>query len=247
MQVILLERIEKLGQMGDEVKVKDGFARNYLLPRRKALRATDANRAQFETKRVDLEAHNLKARDEAQSVADKMDGLSCTLIRQASEGGQLYGSVTSRDIAEAITESGFSVDRAQIVLDRVIKNLGIHDIRTQLHPEVPVTVKINVARSAEEADAQKVAAERGEAVASDSAGEAAAGEEAGEELHVEEFFEEEALEEVEAVLHEAEAEEVAEAEAEEVAEAEAGEAAEADAGETAEAATDADAEGEKTA
>jgi len=199
MEVILLERIEKLGQMGDTVKVKDGFARNYLLPRKKALRATDANRAQFETKRIDLEATNLHARDEAQSVADKMDNVSCTLIRQASEGGQLYGSVAARDIAEAVTEAGYGIDRSQVVLDRVIKILGVHAIRIQLHPEVSVSVDVNVARSAEEAETQLADTARGNGAA--AAG--AAPEADAEELHVEEFFEEDALEGAESDITEA--------------------------------------------
>ncbi len=202
MEVILLERIEKLGQMGDTVKVKDGFARNYLLPRKKALRATDANRAQFETKRIDLEATNLHARDEAQSVADKMDDVSCILIRQASEGGQLYGSVASRDIAEAVTEAGYSIDRGQVVLDRVIKVLGVHTIRIQLHPEVSVSVNINVARSAEEAETQLADAAREDGFAGASAAEPEAEADA-EDLHVEEFFEEDALEGAESDITEA--------------------------------------------
>ncbi len=200
MEVILLERIEKLGQMGDTVKVKDGFARNYLLPRKKALRANEANRAQFETKRIDLEATNLHARDEAQSVADKMDDVSCILIRQASEGGQLYGSVASRDIAEAVTKAGYSIDRSQVVLDRVIKVLGVHTIRVQLHPEVSVNVNVNVARSAEEAETQLANAVRDDGSAAASAAKVEAD---AEDLHVEEFFEEDALEGAESDISEA--------------------------------------------
>lgn len=206
MEVILLERIERLGQMGDVVKVKDGFARNFLLPRKKALRANEANLAQFEHRRVDLEAHNLKERDEAQAVADKMDNVSCTLIRQASEGGQLYGSVTARDIAEAVTAAGYTLERGQVMLDRVIKVLGMHAIRAQLHPEVSVAVNINVARSEEDAEAQTAAAERGETVAAEATAAAEAAQAAAEDVHVEEFFEEEALEDAEAELSQADAE-----------------------------------------
>jgi len=209
MEVILLERIEKLGQMGDVVKVKDGFARNFLLPRKKALRANEKNLAQFETRRVDLEATNLTARTEAESVGEKMDGLYCNLTRQASEGGQLYGSVTARDVAEAATEGGFAINRGQVVLDRVIKNLGVHAIRVQLHPEIAVTVNINVARSEEEAEVQKAAAERGDTDAVDAAAVLAAAESDAEadDVHVEEFFEEEALADAEAEIVEAGAEE----------------------------------------
>jgi large subunit ribosomal protein L9 len=223
MQVILLERIEKLGQMGDTVNVKNGFARNYLLPRKKALRATEANRAQFQTRRVDLEAHNLKARDEAQAVADKMDGLSCTLIRQASESGQLYGSVTSRDIAESATAGGFKVERSQVILDRAIKTLGIHAVRTQLHPEVSVTVNVNVARSEEEAEMQK-AAEHGDAPVLGGAPEALSEDAAADDVQVEAFFENEAQADADAQLHEADADED-EAAGDETAEASSDEAA----------------------
>ncbi|MDA0998477.1 MAG: 50S ribosomal protein L9 [Proteobacteria bacterium] len=154
MDVILLERIEKLGQMGDVVTVKPGYARNYLLPRGKALRATDGNRQQFETQRVQLEAENLKRREEAEAVAKKMTGMTVMLIRQAGEAGQLYGSVSARDIAEAVTKAGVSIKRAQVVLDNPIKSIGLHDIRIELHGEVIVTVRANVARSPEEADVQ---------------------------------------------------------------------------------------------
>ena len=154
MRVILLERVEKLGQMGDEVTVKDGFARNFLLPRRKALRATQANKAYFETQRAEIEATNLAQRQEAEKVAEKIAGVSPVLLRQAGEAGQLYGSVTSRDIVTALDEDGFKVERAQVVLDRAIKTLGIHDIVVRLHPEVSEIIKVNVARSREEAEMQ---------------------------------------------------------------------------------------------
>lgn len=154
MEVVLLERVEKLGQMGDVVRVKDGFARNFLLPQGKALRATKANMARFETERAQLETRNLELKKEAEDVAGRMDGESFVLLRSASEAGNLYGSVTGRDIATAATEGGFSVDRRQIVLDKPVKELGLHDIRVVLHPEVSATVKINVARTVEEAEIQ---------------------------------------------------------------------------------------------
>jgi large subunit ribosomal protein L9 len=154
MDVILLERIEKLGQMGDVVRVKPGFARNYLLPKRKALRATKENMARFESQRAQLEAQNLNRRQEAEAVGTKLDGLSVVLLRQASEAGQLYGSVTARDIAEAVTEAGFTIQKSQVVLNQPIKELGLHTIRVVLHPEVSVSVSANVAKSAEEAEAQ---------------------------------------------------------------------------------------------
>lgn len=152
MQVILLERIGRLGQMGDIVKVKDGYARNFLLPKGKALRATKANLEHFETQRAQLEAKNLEQKKEAEAVAKKLDGESFVALRQASEGGQLYGSVSTRDIADIVTEGGFTVDRNQIGLDRPIKTLGQHPIRIILHPEVTVSVAINVARTIEEAE-----------------------------------------------------------------------------------------------
>jgi large subunit ribosomal protein L9 len=161
MDVILLERIEKLGQMGDVVNVRPGFARNYLLPQNKALRATDENRARFESQRAQLEAENLTRRAEAESVSAKIDGLTIPLIRQAGEGGQLYGSVSSRDIAAAVTKAGFTIGRNQIVLDAPIKELGLHPVRINLHPEVSVTVTANVARTEDEAALQL---ERGYAV-----------------------------------------------------------------------------------
>ena len=154
MQVILLQRIGKLGQMGDIVTVKDGYARNLLLPQKKALRATKENLAQFDQQRSQLEAHNLEQKKEAEAVAAKLQGKSFTAIRQAGDTGQLYGSVSTRDIAEIITEGGFTVERRQVVLDRPIKTLGLHQTRVALHPEVVVTVSLNVARSADEAERQ---------------------------------------------------------------------------------------------
>jgi large subunit ribosomal protein L9 len=154
MDVILLERIEKLGQMGDVVAVKPGFARNYLLPRKKALRATEANRAVFDQQRAQLEAENLKHREEAERVARDMDGMTVIIVRQASDSDQLYGSVTPRDIASGITEAGVTADRRQIKLDQPIKTVGMHPVRVDLHPEVSVEVIANVARTQEEAEMQ---------------------------------------------------------------------------------------------
>jgi len=154
-ELILLERVEKLGQMGQLVKVRPGYARNYLLPQKKAMRATKDNLAYFETQRAQLEANNLARKADAEQVAGKLEGLFVVLIRQAGESGQLYGSVSSRDIADAVTASGFTVDRQQIVLDRPIKTLGLHPVRAMLHPEVAVTVTANVAQSAEAAEMQK--------------------------------------------------------------------------------------------
>ena len=154
MDVILLERIERLGQMGDVVTVKPGFARNYLLPRKKALRATEANRAVFDQQRAQLEAENLKHREEAERVAKGMAGLTVVIVRQASDSDQLYGSVTPRDIAAGITDAGVTADRRQIKLDRPIKTVGMHSVRVDLHPEVSVEVIVNVARTEEEADIQ---------------------------------------------------------------------------------------------
>ena len=154
MEVILLERIEKLGQMGDIVTVKPGFARNYLLPRKKALRLTDANRAIFDQQRTQLEAENLKNRAEAERVAKSMDGLVVIIVRQASDSDQLYGSVTTRDIAAGITDAGITAEKRQIKLDRPIKTVGMHPIRVDLHPEVSVEIVANVARSKEEAELQ---------------------------------------------------------------------------------------------
>lgn len=154
MQVILLERIEKLGQMGDVVNVKPGYARNYLLPEKKAMRATAENRSYFEKQRAQLEAVNLERRQEAEAVAAKMAGLSVILIRQAGEAGQLYGSVSARDIADAVQAAGFTISRKQVKLVAPIKSVGVHDVRIDLHAEVAVTVKANVARSSEEAEIQ---------------------------------------------------------------------------------------------
>lgn len=151
MEVILLERVGKLGQMGEVVRVKDGFARNYLLPKGKALRATKENRSRFETMKVELEARNLERRGEAEKVGQKLDGQSFTVLRQAAEGGQLYGSVTPRDIAALVTEKGFAVERNQIALNAPIKTIGIHKVPVALHPELEVTIRIAVARNADEA------------------------------------------------------------------------------------------------
>ncbi len=145
--LILLERVEKLGQMGQIVKVRPGFARNYLLPQKKAMRATKENLAYFDTQKAQLEANNLQRKSEAGEVAEKFEGLSVVVIRQAGESGQLYGSVAARDISEAVTAAGFTVDKRQIVLDRPIKTLGLHPVRVMLHPEVGVTVTANVAQS----------------------------------------------------------------------------------------------------
>lgn len=154
MQVILMQRIENLGQMGDVVRVKPGFARNYLLPQKKAMRATKDNLARFESQRAQLEAENLEQRKEAERVGQDLDGMTVTLIRQAGESGQLYGSVTSRDISEAVTAEGVTIARGQVDLGAVIKVLGIHKVRIRLHPEVVVHVIANVARSDEEARIQ---------------------------------------------------------------------------------------------
>ena len=159
MQVILLERIERLGQMGDIVAVKAGYARNYLLPQGKALRATKANQEHFEAQRTQFETQNLTHRTEAEALAERLDGLAVVLIRQAGENGQLYGSVTARDISDAVTEAGFTLDRRQVAIDRPIKELGLHAIRVTLHPEVQVIVKANVAQSQESAVLQAEAAE----------------------------------------------------------------------------------------
>ena len=188
MEVILLERIAKLGQMGDVVRVKDGFARNYLLPKGKALRASEANRSRFETMKIDLEARNLQQRGEAEKVAVRLNGQSFTVLRQAAEGGQLYGSVSPRDLVGLITEKGFTVERSQIVLNVPIKMIGMYKIPVSLHPDVEVTVTLTVARSADEAERLK----RGEdiTVARDEAAEAAAEAAASAEA----FFEPEAIE-----------------------------------------------------
>ncbi|MDT8856336.1 50S ribosomal protein L9 [Paracoccaceae bacterium Fryx2] len=154
MQVILLQRVAKLGQMGEVVTVKDGYARNFLLPQGKALRANASNIKSFEAKKVQLEVANLETRKEAEVVAEKLDGQTFVVIRSASDSGALYGSVTTRDAAEAATDAGFTVNRGQIVLDRPIKDLGLHTITVVLHPEVTVKVTMNVARSVEEAELQ---------------------------------------------------------------------------------------------
>lgn len=154
MQVILLQRIGRLGQMGDVVNVKDGYARNFLLPQKKALRATEDNKKVFESKRAQLEAQNLEHKKEAEAVSAKLDGQTFVLIRAAGDTGQLYGSVSTRDIADVIKSGGFTVDRNQVVLDKAIKALGVHPVQIQLHPEVIVNVTLNVARSADEAARQ---------------------------------------------------------------------------------------------
>jgi large subunit ribosomal protein L9 len=154
MEVILLERVEKLGAIGDVVKVKDGFARNFLLPRKKALRANEANRKVFEANRAKIEEDNANRRTEAEKASKGVEGKTVQLIRQASNVGHLYGSVSARDIAEALEGVGAKVAKSQVVLDRPIKSIGMHDVKVALHPEVSVTVKVNVARSPEEADLQ---------------------------------------------------------------------------------------------
>jgi large subunit ribosomal protein L9 len=160
MEVILLERVANLGQMGEVVRVKDGFARNFLLPRGKALRATQENRTRFETMKVELEARNLELKGDAQKVADKLNGQSFTVLRQAAEGGQLYGSVSPRDIAALASDRGFALSRSQIALNTPIKMIGLHKVPVTLHPEVEVTINVTVARNADEA--QRIA--RGEDV-----------------------------------------------------------------------------------
>jgi large subunit ribosomal protein L9 len=154
MKVILLERVERLGGLGDVVQVKDGFARNFLLPRNKALRANSNNLKVFEGQRAEIESRNAKAREAASGAGEKLDGSTYVLIRQAGESGQLYGSVSGRDVAEAINAEGGKVDRSMVVLDKPIKTLGVHEIKVKLHAEVTVTVSINIARSADEAERQ---------------------------------------------------------------------------------------------
>ncbi|WP_159590717.1 50S ribosomal protein L9 [Chelativorans xinjiangense] len=185
MEIILLERIPRLGQMGDVVKVKDGFARNFLLPRGKALRANEANRKKFETQRVELEARNLERRQEAEGVAEKLDGQSFVVVRSAAETGQLYGSVSPRDIVEVLDGNGFKIGRNQVDLNQPIKTIGVINVAIALHPEVVVTISLNVARSAEEAERQA----QGETL--DSA-EAIYGEDVNESARPEEFFDPEA-------------------------------------------------------
>ena len=179
MQVILLERVAKLGQMGDVVSVKDGYARNYLLPQGKALRATEENIKVFEEQKAQLEARNLETKKEADALAEKLAGQQFVVIRSASDSGALYGSVTTRDAAEAATESGFSVDRKQVVLIRPIKELGLHQVTVRLHPEVEVEITLNVARSEEEAELQ---------ASGKSIQELAAEEEAAAEFEISELF-----------------------------------------------------------
>jgi large subunit ribosomal protein L9 len=182
--VILLERVEKLGQMGDEVKVKDGFGRNHLLPQKKALRATKANREYFQTQKAQLEAQNLKLKSEAEKIGKKLEGQTFALLRQAGDRGQLYGSVSPRDIADVITAGGFTVSRTQVPLDKAIKTIGLFPLIVVLHPEVRVTVTINVARTEEEAVRQA----KGEDVLADRTAEEEASAQA--KVAAEELFEE---------------------------------------------------------
>ena len=163
-ELILLQRVEKLGQMGDIVKVKPGYARNFLLPQRKALRASKQNREHFEKQRAQLEAQNIKRREEAERLAERVGGLTVVIIRQAGESGGLYGSVSARDIAEGSTGSGLTINRSQVILEHPIKTLGLSQIRVSLHPEVSIPVTVNVARSPEEAERQA----RGERVGADA-------------------------------------------------------------------------------
>jgi large subunit ribosomal protein L9 len=169
-ELILLQRVEKLGQMGDVVKVRPGYARNYLLPQKKALRASKENMARFEQQRAQLEAQNLRRREEAERVAERVIGLSIVIIRQAGESGSLYGSVSARDIAEATTAAGLSITRQQVMLDHPVKTLGLVTVRVALHPEVTIPVVVNVARSEEEAERQA----RGEQIGAEAAEEDAA-------------------------------------------------------------------------
>jgi len=171
MEVILLERVAKLGQMGEVVRVKDGFARNYLLPKGKALRATKENKSRFDTMKVELEARNLEQKSEAEKVAGKLDGQSFTVLRQAAEGGQLYGSVSPRDLAELVSAKGFSLNRSQVALHTPIKAIGMHKVPITLHPEVEVSITVTVARNADEA--QRLARGEDVSVARDEAEEAA--------------------------------------------------------------------------
>ncbi|BBC78887.1 50S ribosomal protein L9 [Acetobacter orientalis] len=158
-EVILLQRVDHLGQMGDVVKVRPGYARNYLLPQGKAIRANEANRSRFDRERAQLEAQNIKRREEAERLSERMDGLAVVLIRQAGDSGSLYGSVSPRDVSQAVTEAGFTISRQQVSLAHPIKSLGLYEVKVALHPEVVVPVIVNVARSAEEAERQA----RGEA------------------------------------------------------------------------------------
>ena len=179
MDIILLERVAKLGQMGEVVKVKEGYARNFLLPQGKALRVNAANIARFEAEKATMEARNLETKKEAQSLADKLNGESFVVIRSASDSGALYGSVTTRDAAEAATAGGFTVDKAQVVLAATIKELGLHEAEVILHPEVSASISLNVARSVEEAELQ---------AAGKSVAELAAEEEAAAEFEIQELF-----------------------------------------------------------
>ncbi|MGP2491861.1 50S ribosomal protein L9 [Mesorhizobium sp. PUT5] len=181
MEVILLERVARLGQMGDTVRVKDGFARNFLLPKGKALRANDANKKKFEGQRAQLEARNLERKSEAQQIADKLDGVSFVVVRSAGETGQLYGSVSTRDIADILSEEGFSVARNQVELNHPIKTIGLINVAIALHPEVEVTVTLNVARSTDEAERQA----RGETL---TTAEAIYGEDINENARPDNFF-----------------------------------------------------------
>lgn len=180
MQLILLERVAKLGQMGDVVDVKPGYARNFLLPQGKALSASPQNIAEFENRKVQLEAQNLETKKEAEALGEKLDGQQFIVIRQASDGGNLYGSVTTRDAADAATAEGFSVDRKQVVITAPIKQLGLHPVTVVLHPEVEVTINLNVARSTEEAELQ---------ASGKSIQELAAEEEAAADFEIAELFE----------------------------------------------------------
>jgi large subunit ribosomal protein L9 len=163
-ELILLQRVDKLGQMGDVVKVKPGYARNFLLPQKKALRASKENRAKFDIQRAQLEAQNIKRREEAERIAERVIGLSVVIIRQAGESGSLYGSVSARDIAEGATAGGLTINRSQVVLEHPIKTLGVSKVRVSLHPEVSIPVTVNVARSPEEAERQA----RGERVSAEA-------------------------------------------------------------------------------
>ena len=162
-ELVLLQRVEKLGQMGDVVKVTPGYARNFLLPQKKALRASKDNLKRFEEQRAQLEAQNLKRREEAERVAERVHGLSVVIIRQAGESGGLYGSVSSRDVAEACTESGLTIDRSQVILEHPIKTLGLARVTVALHPEVSIPVTVNVARSQDEAIRQEKGEQVGQA------------------------------------------------------------------------------------
>ena len=169
-ELILLQRVEKLGQMGEIVTVKPGYARNFLLPQGKAIRANAHNRDRFERERVQLEAQNLKRREEAERLSERMHGLSVILIRQAGDSGSLYGSVTTRDIAEATTKAGLTISRSQVILPEPIKQLGVYEVRVALHPEVSMQVSVNVARSEEEAERQARGEEIGAERDDDSSG-----------------------------------------------------------------------------